>query len=118
MNTVNLIARLTHDPETKILPNTILCEMSVAYSKKYKDKEKVSFFQVKVFGNSAQACGDFLKKGSQIGISGELEQERWDTPDGKKGQKVIINAFKIDFLSKSEKPGQPDTTAQSPEDIF
>ena len=116
MNSVNIVGNLAFDPELKYINDTKLCNMSVAVSKKYKKGEEwvdeVAFIPVTVWGNQAKACGEYLKKGSKVGVSGEIKQERWEK-DGKKQSKLILNARGVEFLSpKSE--NQQSAPAQSP----
>jgi single-strand DNA-binding protein len=48
----------------------------------------------------------YLLKGKQVGISGELRQERWEK-DGQHRSRVEINAQTLQMLSPKESQGEP-----------
>ena len=94
---------LVRDPAMKYLPNgTPLCEFGIAVNTKFtKDgekKEKVSYFDVTVFGKTAEVAAQHLTKGKPVALEGYLEQQRWETEDGQKRSKVGIVANRIHFL--------------------
>ncbi len=75
------------------------------YSKKQGDewKEEVNFFDVKIFGKICESLQQYLLKGKQVAIKGELRQERWEK-DGQNHSKVVIDAHDIQLLGgKAEK---------------
>ncbi len=96
INQVFLIGRLTRDPETRFSSNTAICKFSIANNSGREDKD-VNFFDVVVFGKTAENIQQYLKKGSQIAISGRLSQSRWEK-DGQKRSKVEIVGLNIQFL--------------------
>lgn len=99
-NNVGIIGRLTKDVELVNTQGTVIAKLSIANNEKFKDKEYVNFFDVKVFGKMAEVCGQYLTKGSQVCVDGSLRQERWKK-DGKNYSKDTINASTIQFLGKS-----------------
>ena len=103
MNSVQLIGRLTRDPEVKYTPtqNAIL-NMSIAIDRFMKDGEKKTDFpRISVYGKLAENCGAFLRKGSLVGIQGSLR-----TSSYKKGDDTIftmdVHAERVEFLDKKK----------------
>lgn len=101
INNVNIIGRLTRDPEVRTTNNGMsVCKMSIAVNGMKKDD--VSFFDVTAWSRVAENCGKYLKKGSQVGINGSLRQNRFQTKEGQNRSKVEINANNVQFIcSKS-----------------
>lgn len=101
INNVNIICRLTKDPEVRTTNNGMsVCKMSIAVNG--MKKEDVSFFDVTAWSKVAENCGKYLKKGSQLGINGSLRQNRFQTKEGQNRSKVEINANNVQFIgSKS-----------------
>lgn len=98
INSVFLIGRLTKDPETRFSASTAVCKFSLANNTGKEDKD-VSFFNIVTFGKVAERCQQYLRKGSQIGISGRLSQNRWEK-DGQKFSRVEVIGINIQFLDK------------------
>jgi single-strand DNA-binding protein len=109
LNQVIIIGRLTRDPEIKYTSTgTPVTKFSIAnnasYTQSNEKKEIVNFFDINVWGNQAESCSKYLKKGSQVAIDGHLRQNRWvDQATGKNVSKVEIVANSVQFLSPSQR---------------
>ena len=67
--------------------------VAVNSSKKQADGTygtEVSYFDVKIYGKTAENLKPYLKKGQGVLVVGALKQDRWEK-DGKKFDKVYIN---------------------------
>ena len=121
INTTVMQGRLGKDPELRYLPNnTPVCGFSIAHTKRYKDQqggkqEKTSWFDVEVFGKSAESCSQYLEKGQQATVQGELVQDQWQNKEGQNRSKVKIKAFQVSFGPKAGggSQGQQQGGAQS-----
>ncbi len=76
-------------------------------SKKQGDQwvERTSFFDLTVWGKTAENLHPYLTKGKQVGIVGHLEQDRWEK-DGKKFSKVYVSVEDIQLLGGRTGGGQ------------
>lgn len=120
------MGNLTRDPEIRYTPSgKAVCSLSIAnnrvYSKNNEKVTEVSYFDVDVWGPSADNCAKYLKKGSGIIVEGRLKQDRWEK-DGKTQSRVRITANSIHFLPKREGSSSGAAPAASeaeinPEDI-
>ena len=78
MNKVFLVGNLTKDPELKFIPSgQAVANLRLATNRKWKNasgewKEEVTYVSVEVWGKSAEACGEYLKKGSPLLVEGRL----------------------------------------------
>jgi single-strand DNA-binding protein len=102
INSVVLIGRLTRDAELRYSNSgTAICKFSIAnsYSRKQGDSwtEETSFFDAVLMGRRAEALHKYLTKGKQIGIKGELRQDRWEQ-DGQKRSRVEIFVDDLNLL--------------------
>ena len=96
------IGRLTRDAELKYTTGgTAVSKLGIAVNKRVKKgdewTESASFFDVTLWGKMAEGLNQYLVKGKQIAIEGELEQERWEK-DGQAHSKVTITASNVQLL--------------------
>lgn len=103
INVITLVGRLTRDSELKYTNSgTAICKFSLAVNRKKRQDEQwveeVSYFDITLWGKLGEAISQWLNKGKQVGISGELRQNRW-TQDGQNRSKVEIVASHVQLLS-------------------
>ena len=56
-----------------------------------QQKEEVTFVDVTYFGKVAEVCGEYLRKGSSVIVSGRLKSESWeDKTTGQKRSKLVV----------------------------
>lgn len=102
LNQVMIIGRLTRDADIKYTNGGFaIGSFSIAVNRKRKNGDQwvdeVSYFDVNLFGKSAENLHQYLIKGKQVGIQGELRQDRWEQ-DGQNRSKVIIVASNVQLL--------------------
>ena len=107
MNKIVIIGRLTRDPELKSTnAGTSVCNFSVAVDRTYRDKEgnrPTDFFDISVFGATAEFVSKYFKKGSSIAISGAMESRKFVDKDGNNRIAWSLHADEVNFCgSKSE----------------
>lgn len=114
-NKVFLMGNLTKDPEIRHTQNgTSVCNLSLAVNRKYKKneewKEEVLFVDIIVFGKVGENCDKFLKKGSNVFVTGRLQQRSWKDKEGNKKSKMEVVAEEVQFLrtGKEEKKNNDD----------
>ena len=111
MNSVNLIGRLTRDPELRTTAGgTEVCGMRIAVD---RQAEGADYVDVTAFGKLAEVCQQYLEKGRQVGVAGRLHYSEWEADDGSKRSKHEVIAASVQFLgskgveSTSEGDSQP-----------
>ena len=107
LNHVVLIGRLTRDLGSDersfayMQNGQARANVSIAVnrSKKEGDQwvEEVSYFDVTIWGKTAENLKPYLTKGKQICVEGHLKQDRWEK-DGQKFSKVSIIADQVQLL--------------------
>lgn len=89
VNKVILVGNLGQDPEIRYMPNGgAVANLTLATSESWRDKqtgeqkEITEWHRVVIFGKLAEIAGEYLKKGSQIYIEGQLKTRKWDDQQG------------------------------------
>lgn len=106
LNKVFLIGNLTRAPELRYTPAGVaVANLGLAVNRRFRDKnselkEDVCFLTVTVWDKQAEACCQFLQKGSPIFVEGVLQSRSWETPDGQKRSTIDVRAERIQFLGK------------------
>ena len=87
INKVILVGRLGKDPEVRYIPNGgAVANLQVATSETWRDKqtgemrEQTEWHRVVLFGKLAEVAGEYLRKGAQVYIEGQLRTRSWDVP--------------------------------------
>lgn len=120
LNDVKLVGRLTKDPELRYTTQgTPVCHFRIAVGRKYKDrnssewKEDVAFVPCSVWRESAERCGQRLKKGSPVFVEGRLKSRDWQTKEGQKRSDLEVDVQRIQFLeSMGETAGETEAPAE------
>lgn len=89
VNKAILVGNLGQDPEVRFLPNGgAVCSFTLATSESWKDKdtgeqkEQTEWHRVVIFGKLAEIAGEYLKKGSQVYVEGQLRTRKWQDQSG------------------------------------
>ena len=99
MNSVNLIGRLTRDPELNYtMSGKAVCNFSIAVDRRTKE-DSADFFDITCWNAQAESVASNMIKGLRVGVSGVLRQDQWeDKETGANRSKVGVTAFSVDFL--------------------
>lgn len=102
LNCVILIGRCTRDAELKYTSGGMaVCKFAIAVNRRRKQGEQwvdeASFFDIVLWGRSGESLNQYLVKGKQVAVEGELRQSRWEQ-DGQPRSKVEIMANNVQLL--------------------
>ena len=102
VNHVILIGRLTHEAELKYSNGGMaVCRFAIAVNKRRKQGEQwideANFFDIVLWGRQGETLNQYLVKGKQVAVEGELHQNRWEQ-DGQSRSKIEINANNVQLL--------------------
>lgn len=126
MNLAIVIGRLGKDPELKYTTGgKAVAELSIATSEKWRDakgelQERVEWHRVTLWDKQAENAAKYLSKGSQAGVRGRIQTEKWTDNDGTNRYTTKIIAEHIEFLGSATKrdsgvdaePAEAQATAQ------
>jgi single-strand DNA-binding protein len=123
---IELLGRLTKDPEARYTQSgTMVCNFTVATDNKISKKDdrpcpagfkdsyngkhwvQAIFWRISTWRGLAETCNEYLKKGSQVFIIGEMAGEGsegvlnprvWETRDGESRASFELTARTVKFL--------------------
>ena len=102
VNKVILVGNLGNDPEIRYMPNgSAVANITIATSESWRDKEsgeqkeKTEWHRVALFGKLAEVAGEYLRKGSQVYIEGQLQTRKWQDQSGQDRftTEVVVQGF-------------------------
>lgn len=100
INKVILVGNLGQDPEVRYLPSSgAVANITLATSESWRDKttgeqkEQTEWHRVVLFGKLAEVAGEYLRKGSQVYIEGQLRTRKWTDQSGaeKYTTEIVVN---------------------------
>jgi len=114
MNKCILIGNLTKDPELSTTTNGVaVCRFSIAVSRRYSNSDgerETDFLNIVVWRSLGENCHKFLKKGSKVGVVGNIQSRSYDAADGTKRYVTEIVAEEVEFLSTRNSDEQPKSS--------
>ncbi len=123
VNKVILVGNLGQDPEVRYLPNGgAVANITLATSESWRDKqtgenkEVTEWHRVVLFGKLAEVAGEYLRKGSQVYIEGQLRTRKWQDQGGQERYttEVTVNVGgTMQMLGGKQEGGQGNRTQQN-----
>lgn len=117
LNDCKFIGRLGKDPIVRYTPSgSAVANFSIATSDDYKDKssgekvEQTNWIPIVAFGRLAEIIGEYVKKGSQVYISGMFKTRKWQDQSGNDRYTTEIVASTMQMLG-----GKSDSSASRPQ---
>lgn len=119
MNDINhtiVIGRLVRDGEFGyITSGTARLNISIAVNESRKGQngwtDYPNYFDVTIWGKTAENLKPYLIKGKQVAIEGHLQQQRWEK-DGQKFSKIVIIADNVELCGGREAPAPQQSAPQ------
>jgi len=118
--TIIIIGNLGRDPEMRYLSNgKAVTSFSLASNRSYKGNDgqqvkETTWFRITVWGNQAEACNQYLKKGGKVLVEGRLTPDNetgspkvFQRKDGTWGSSYEVNAQTVRFLSSIGEANDP-----------
>ncbi|MGF6212391.1 single-stranded DNA-binding protein [Comamonas sp. 4034] len=103
VNTVIIVGNLGRDPEIRTFPSgDQVANVTIATTDRWRDKstgeskESTEWHRVVFNGRLAEIAGQYLRKGSQVYISGSLRTRKWT--DQASGQERYATEIRADSL--------------------
>ena len=107
MNKICINGRLIKDPEFKKLENdNSLCTFFIANNAYSGTGQKTGFYKCSAFGRTGQTIADFAKRGTELFITGRLDQYRYEDKTGKINYSTSIIVDHFDFGSRPKSKSQ------------
>ncbi len=120
VNKVILIGNIGGDPEMRYAQSgAAVANVSIATSESWKDKtsgerqERTEWHKVVFFKRLAEIAGEYLKKGSQVYIEGNLRTRKWQDKEGHDRYSTEIVAQQMQMLGGRGDAQNPDQGQRS-----
>ena len=121
INVVTIEGNITRDVESRAMPDgKTVAQFGIAYN--WKKDAPAEFFDVTVFGPSADYAAQNAVKGRRVMVQGRLHQRSWEDKAGQKRTSVGIVAGRMSFWPPRQNGGSapaqvppPPAMASTPE---
>lgn len=117
VNKAIIVGRLGRDPELRYLQNgTPVCKLNIATSKKYTNNnhetvEKTEWHRVTVWGKLAEVANNYLTKGKEVYIEGELKTSEY-MKEGQKHWVTEIHCTSLHLIGGGTNSGNSEEKNQ------
>lgn len=112
MNKVNLLGRLTRDPEVRYTQGDnplAVARWVLAVNNRMRQDEKPDFISCVAFSKTAEFAEKYLRKGSKIAISGRIQTGNYVGKDGNRVYTTDIVVEEIEFCESKGAGNSEDT---------
>ena len=108
-NSVVIVGRLGQDPEIKYFESgSVKARFSVAVDRGFSKENKVTdWFSIEVWGRKAEFVGEWIKKGSMVSVTGQLEVNRYTDQAGNPKEWPYIRATDVSFVGSKRDNAAP-----------
>lgn len=109
MNSISLVGRAGRNPEVRYFETgSCVANLTLAVRGLKKDDEP-EWFNLEIWGKTAQVAADYVRKGSLIGVEGRIKTERWtDKTTGQERSKPVVCVNSLELLSSKNTPAQEE----------
>ncbi|MBC6475363.1 MAG: single-stranded DNA-binding protein [Hormoscilla sp. GM102CHS1] len=100
LNVVHLVGRVGGDPEVKCYESgAVKCRLTLAVNRPTRKIDQPDWFNLDLWGKTAEVAGNYVRKGSLIGVTGSLGFNQWqDYNTGAMRSTPIIKVDRLDLL--------------------
>ncbi|MEB3358945.1 MAG: single-stranded DNA-binding protein [Synechococcales bacterium] len=100
LNTINLVGRAGRDPDVKYFESgSVVCNLTLAVDRYRRNSDEPDWFNLEIWGKTAEIAANYVRKGSLIGVSGALKIEHWkDRSTGVDRTKPVIRVDQLRLL--------------------
>lgn len=104
MNEVNLIGRLTRDPELKHTQNNkanVFFTLAVDDGVDGNGQKRANFIPCEVWGKQAQALAQYQAKGRRISVTGKISVSNYQDQQGNNKTSIKVISRNIEYLDSN-----------------
>jgi single-strand DNA-binding protein len=116
-----IIGNLGRDPEMRFTPSgRAVTSFSVATSRNWTSAEgqrrsETEWFNIIAWGQLAEICNQYLKKGQQVYVEGRLQTRKWEDEQGNKRSSTEVIAREMVMLNDRKDKPEGESSADSEE---
>lgn len=100
LNLVSLVGRAGGDPDVRYFESgSIKCSITLAVDRRSRNNDQPDWFNLELWGKTAEVAANYVRKGSLIGVTGALKFDHWqDRNTGAERSKPIIRVDRLELL--------------------
>ncbi|MBO3458471.1 single-stranded DNA-binding protein [Aetokthonos hydrillicola Thurmond2011] len=119
VNKIELVGRVGQNPETRYFESgAVKCTLTLAIKPPYKSDTPL-WFDLEAWGNIAEVATQYVKKGSTIGITGELVLDKWiDKNTEELREKPLIRVNNLELISSSRSSEEIESNSDQQNQIL
>ena len=121
MNCVQLVGRLTRDPEIKYTDGgSSVARFNIAVDRRYKreDGDNADFINCVAFGKTAEFIEKYFSKGKRIGVTGRIQTGSYNNNDGYKVYTTDVVVETAEFVESKGSATNTDSSNAPVDDGF
>ena len=109
MNKVVLIGRMVADPELNFQANSgmAICRFRLAVTRPFK-KDETDFINCVAFNKTGETIAQYLTKGRQLAIVGNIRTGSYDAKDGTKRYTTDVVVESFEFIGQGKQENKED----------
>lgn len=112
INVCTFSGRLGRDSEVKYIPSgTAVLEFSLAVDTGFGDKKTSFWLKCAMFGDRGQKLSQYLLKGKQVIVSGELSPREYQAGDGTTKVSLELRVNAVELVGGKQDGGQREAPA-------
>ena len=118
LNVVNLVGRAGAAPEIiHFQSGSVLCKLPLAVNRQSRNSDQPDWFNLEIWGKTAEIAGNYVQKGKLIGIKGSLKIETWtDKNTGGQRSRPTIKVDRLELLG-SKRDNDPGAVSGYSESV-
>ncbi|CCQ57303.1 single-stranded DNA-binding protein [Crocosphaera watsonii] len=119
INQINLVGRLGKDPEIKWFDSgKVLAKINLAVKRPSNTDKTPNWFDLELWGKTAEIASEYTNKGSLIAIEGELKFDEWlDKDTNKQRSKPVVKVNRLELLASSNNMDSQSDTIDDEDDF-
>lgn len=105
LNSVNLIGRLTRDPELRSTPSGVsACGFTLAVDRNYGkgEERKADFINCVAWRQTAELVAAYFRKGNMLALEGSIQTRTWDDSDGTRRYATEVVVNRVHFIESKK----------------
>ena len=104
LNVVTLVGRVGGDPDIKYFESgSVKCRLTLAVNRPTRNSYEPDWFNLELWGKTAEVAGNYVRKGKQIAVKGSLKFDTWsDRNTGASRSSPVIHVDRLDLLGSKQ----------------
>ncbi len=109
VNIVTLVGRVGRDPEVRYFESgNVLAKCGLAVNRRSRNNDQPDWFNLEIWGKTAEIAANYVRKGSLIGVTGSLKLDSWqDRSTGALRTTPVIRVTQLDLLGSKRDNESP-----------